>query len=145
MRVKVREELDVTAPINLRRLSPVMKIYAGFLTMWYNTSFYKTGLHKRQEDENIRMMQRDENLKDLLLAQIYNELINNRTLNERGEECSVVYLSVDSKYRKSLERVIHHKDFLPYDVEIVQENSDLRLAFHDMPYLLKVSKKIVKG
>lgn len=145
MRVKIRNELDVTAPVNLRKLKPLTKIQAGFITMWHNTEWYRTGLNKKIEEENLRRMQQDEMLKDLILSQIYRELIKDTTMKEHGKVCQSVILSIDAKYRFSLKRILTHKDFLPYNIEMVPENADLRKAFKDMPYLIKVSKKVVRG
>jgi hypothetical protein len=145
MRVKIRRELDVEASVNLRKLKPLGKIQAGFLTMWHNTDFYKTGLNRRLEEDNIRLMQRDEKLKDLLLAQIYKELIRNTSMSGKDEVCKSVVISVDASYKYSLKRVLKHKDFLPYSIELVPENTDVRKAFKDMPFLIRVSKKVVRG
>jgi hypothetical protein len=90
-------------------------------------------------------MQRDEKLKDLLLAQIYKELIRNTSMSGKDEVCKSVVISVDASYKYSLKRVLKHKDFLPYSIELVPENTDVRKAFKDMPFLIRVSKKVVRG
>lgn len=143
MKTFIRNELDLTKPVNLRRLTPLMKIYAGVVTMWHNTEFYTLRLNKQLEEENLKNIRRDERLKGVILTQIYKELGKNQTLQEKGKVCQTIIISVDAKYQKALQRVLSHKDFLPYTIEIVKENEDIRKAFSDMPVLIKVSKRVI--
>ena len=143
MRVKVRNELDFDQKINVRKLSPLMKIYAGIVVQWRETEFYHRKLNKSLESVAIQQMQRDEKLKEVLLAQIFKELNANSQLEEEGKQCKSIVVSVEAKYRESLERVLKHRDFLPYRIKFVEENGDLRIAFKDMPYLLLVEKRMV--
>jgi len=143
MRVQIRNALDLSAPVNLRRLSPAMKVYAGIVAMYRNTEFYKRGLHKKLEASVVKGMQEDEMLKEALLAMIFKELDSNSSLEKEGKVCRSMVISVDASKKKSLDRVIGHNDFLPYQIQYVQENRDIRLAFKNMPFLIRVSKKIV--
>ena len=143
MRVKIRDELDFRQKINVRKLSPLMKIYAGLVTQWHETSIYKRKLNKSLENEAVQQMQRDDRLKEVLLAQIFRELNANTQLESEGKVCQSIVVSVEAKYKKSLDRVLRHRDFLPYRIRYVEENEDLRKAFKDMPYLLKVEKRKV--
>lgn len=141
----VRKELDLQQPVNLRRLSPVMKIYAGFMSKMMETKFYKTALNKRKEEEYALRTQRDERLKEVLLAVIYRELNSNETMKEYEEECVEMIVCVKSNFIHSLDRIIRHKEFLPYDIVKVEEEADLRVAFPDMPILLCISKKSLQN
>lgn len=143
MRVFVRYELDVSQPINLRRLSPVMKIYAGAVTKFHESKMYQTQQHKRQEAAHAEQVKKDELLKDYLLALMYRELTENKTLGQKDLLCSEIVISIHSEYRSSLQRVLKSSDFVLYNVTEVEENSDVRKAFKDMPVLLRVSKKSV--
>ena len=143
MKVKIRNELDIDKPVNLKRLKPTMKIYAGIITKWRQTKFYQTAARNRAEAEYTRQVQRDENLKSLLLAQMYRELTNNTTLQSRGEVCQEIILEVNNDYRDSLDRILTHRDFIAYDISRVDENEDIRKAFNNMPILLRVSKKVL--
>lgn len=145
MRYLVRNELDFQKPVNLRRLSPMMKIYAGIVSKWHETNYYLTNLHKRQEAAYAAQVQRDEKLKEALLVQIFKELNNNHSMKAKGEECDEVILCVQSKFIHSLDRILTHKDFLPYIIAKVPEDPDIRLAFPEMPVLVKVQKKKLKG
>lgn len=141
----MRNELDVTKPVNLRRLTPLMKIYAGIMSKWNATDWHKTRLNERLEIAHALQVEKDEKLKEALLVQIYKELNDNHTLSDYNEICREVVLCVQSDFIHSLDRVLKHKDFLPYVVTKVSENADVRLAFPDMPVLLRVSKKTVGG
>lgn len=143
VRVKVRQELDFEQKINVRKLSPLMKIYAGIVVRWRETEFYRRKLNRSLEDEAVLQMQKDEQLKEILLAQIFKELGSNSRLESEGKQCKSIVISVEAKYHKSLERVLKHRDFLPYRITFVSENADLRKAFKDMPYLLSVEKRLV--
>ena len=145
MQYFVRKELDVSEPINLRKLSPSMKIYAGVLSGWHNTRYYKKKYAKRKEIEEQVRIQKDERLKDYLLAMIYKEL-DNQTISKRlqtGEECLEVIIQVNSVSIYSLNRVLKSKEFLPYKIERIQEEKDFRIAFPDMPVLIRVQKLVL--
>lgn len=141
MQYFIRKELDMDSPINLRRLSPMMKVYAGFMSKWRETKYYKTKYNKRKEADYALRVKHDECLKESLLALIYKELNNNESLQKYGEECTSVILQVKSKFIYSLDRVLKSKEFLPYLIERVEEDADLRLAYPDMPILLRVCKR----
>ncbi len=141
MRYLIRRELDLDQPINLRRLSPAMKIYAGLASKWRETSFYKTKLNKRLEADYAARVKRDEKLKEALMVVIYKELDNNSLLSSRGEESQELIICVKSNFIHSLDRILTHKDFLPYVITKVEEDPDIRKAFPEMPILIKVSKK----
>lgn len=145
MRVKIRDVLDLNKPINVKRLSPVMKVYAGIMVRWRESSAYKRKLDKSLEAEAIMRMQKDEQLKQILLAQIHRELNTNTNLKQEGKVCKSIVISVAASHNKSLTRVLNHKDFLPYEIKRIPENEDIRKAFKDMPYLIEVSKKLVQG
>lgn len=145
MQYFVRKELDVSEPINLRKLSPSMKIYAGVLSSWHNTRYYKKKYAKRKEIEEQVRIQKDERLKDYLLAMIYKEL-DNQTISKRlqtGEECLEVIIQVNSVSIYSLNRVLKSKEFLPYKIEKIPEEKDFRIAFPDMPVLIRVQKLVL--
>ena len=144
MRIKIRNSLNVDSQVNLRKLSPLMKIQAGLTVMWHNTEMYKRELRKKTEASTILRMQQDQRLKEMLLSQIYKELDSNTTLKENGKICESIIVSVDASMKKSLDRVITHSDFLSYEFEMIEENPDIRIAFKDMPYLVRVRKKSVR-
>lgn len=144
MKVLIRKELCVDTPVNLRSLSPLMKVYAGIALSWHQSNWYQKREHQRQEKEHAEQVQRDNKLKDGILLSLYRELINNTTLDGK-DVCNTMIISVDNKYRDSLSRILSHKDFLAYDIEEVEEDSNLRLAFPNMPTLLRFSKKTIQG
>ena len=77
-------------------------------------------------------------------------LNQNRTLGKKELVCNEVIITVDAKFLPSLRRLLPnlfssegepHKDFLPFTIERVQENADIRRAFSDMPILLRATAK----
>jgi len=152
MRVKVREKLDLDKPINLKRLGPKDKVVAGILSQIRHTSLYKSLKRKKEEEAYVEQTKNDEMLKNYILAYLYSELSQNKTLSQYGKECSEVILSLNHKYEDSLKRILPNlynpesepsKDFIAFDILRVEENPDLRLAFADMPILLKAQKKVL--
>lgn len=143
MRIRIRNELNVDMPVNLRRLTPAMKLYAGLMAKVHDSKFYQTNLHKNEERAHAQQVQRDESLKDALLAVFYRELVTNKALESKGDTCESILVSVPGKYKKSLKRILMQKDFLIYNIELIEENSDIRLAFPDMDVLIRASKKEV--
>lgn len=143
MKVEIRKELNVDVPVNLRRLSPFMKLYAGFMVKVHESKWYQTNKHKKEEQAHALQVKQDERLKDALLAIMYRELVDNKTLRDRDDVCQEITIAVDSRHVKSLDRIINHKDFIIYDIQRISENPDLRKAFPTMQVLLRVSKKAV--
>lgn len=143
MKIKIRDELNVDEPINLRRLKPRIKLYAGFMVKIHESRWYKTGRHKKEEQDYARQVQQDERLKNALLAVFYRELVDNKTLSDKKDTCKEITVSIESKYQKSLDRILKQKDFIMYDIKRVEEQPDIRKAFPDMAIILQVSKKVV--
>jgi hypothetical protein len=143
MRVKIRNRLNVDKPVNLKRLDPYMKVYAGIMAKYHSSEFYRKKLNKKLEESAIRQMQNDDTLKNAILAQIYRELELNKTLQSDEKLCSGVTISVDPVQKNALDRILRHRDFLPYGIERIPENADIRLAFYDMPYMIRVRKRTV--
>ncbi len=141
MRVEIRQELDVDSPVNLRKLSPSMKLYAGFMAKLHNSKWYQTSMKRKEEAEHAARIREDESLKNALLATLYRELMTNKTLESKDDVCKEVVLSVDPRYTESLHRILAHKDFIIYDIAIVEENPDLRRAFPDMSIVLRAGKR----
>lgn len=141
MQYFVREELNLDAPINLKRLSPAMKLYAGFMCKWRETKMYKNSYNKRKEAEHAARVQKDEKLKESLLVIIYKELDNNESMQKHGEECVELVLCIKSNFIHSLDRILTHSEFLPYEITKVPETRDFRVAFPEMPVILRVCKK----
>lgn len=150
MRVHVRSVLDTDKNINLRRLSAKDKILAGIITQWKNTTVYKNNSQRKKEAEYLKQLKQDEDLKNILLAIMYRELVQNKTLDSKGKICESIIIEVNHQYEASLGRLFPNlfgnpgetnKDFLSYDVLRVEENADLRVAFKDMPIRLLCSKK----
>lgn len=152
MRVRVRSTIDLDKPINLKRLGPVDKIYAGIISQWRSHKFYKSSKRKKEEAAYVEQTKRDETVKSYILAYLYGELSQNNTLKTLGRTTQSIVIEVNQKYEDSLKRLLPNlydptkepgKDFVAFDVERVEENSDIRRAFPDMPILLRATKKVL--
>ena len=126
IRVKVRSIVDTDKQVNLNELKPVDKVIAGFVSQWHQTKFYKN------------MVKRES-------AFTHAELNKNASLAKHDTKCVEIVLAIDAKYKESLGRVMQRKDFISYNLELIEENSDMRKAFNNMPIPLKITKKVVGG
>lgn len=145
IRVKVRSIVDTDKPVNLKELKPVDKVVAGFISQWHQTSFYKKIKRKESEEEYAKLSKMDESLKETILTYVYAELNRNTSLSRYDTKCVELVLAINAKYKDSLGRIMHHKDFLPFNLELIEENGDMRRAFNNMAILLKITKKVVGG
>lgn len=117
----------------------------GIISQWHQTNFYIRKKRKENEQEFARIAKMDESLKETILAYIYSELNKNNSLESKNKKCKEIILSIDPSYVDSLGRIMHHKDFMQFNLSLVKENSDMRKAFSNMAVLLKVNKKTVGG
>lgn len=155
MRVLIRKEIDVEKQINLRRLKPLTKIFVAIRKQFSESSFYKSSVIRKQEEYQRRLTLEEENLKEAILMKIYKELIQNNSLKDKNEEAKEIIITIDSKYGKLLfeqydeqgnlakKGLLANNEFLPYNIVRVKEHSDLRIAFKQMPYMFRVSKRII--
>ena len=145
IRVKVRSIVDTDKQVNLNELKPVDKVIAGFVSQWHQTKFYKNMVKRESEQEFARITKMDEQLSETILAFTHAELNKNGSLAKHDTKCVEIVLAIDAKYKESLGRVMQRKDFISYNLELIEENSDMRKAFNNMPIPLKITKKVVGG
>ena len=128
-----------------RVAKPVDKVIAGFVSQWHQTKFYKNMVKRESEQEFARITKMDEQLSETILAFTHAELNKNASLAKHDTKCVEIVLAIDAKYKESLGRVMQRKDFISYNLELIEENSDMRKAFNNMPIPLKITKKVVGG
>lgn len=145
MKVKLRDVLDFNSPINLRKLPPKLKIYAGIVSSYHESDSYKQKVNQAMEKTNIERMKKDEQLKEIILAQIFKAFSDESELKKRDKVCESVILKIPAVHKKALDRILEHREFMSYNISYIPENDDIRKAFPDMPYLLRVSGKILGG
>lgn len=90
-------------------------------------------------------LEREENLKTILLYHIYNDLVKNRNkaIREHKQVARTIIIEVEREFEDILDNVIRGKDFLSYNIDRIQENGDMLLAQPNLPMRLKVSKKVL--
>lgn len=153
MRVVLRNVIDVTQPINLRKLSPLSKVIVAIKKEWQSSSFVQTSQRNREDASHRERVKKEETIKQMILTQLYQELSKSRSLSSRNLETSSVVIAVKPEYKDILfdeldkagntihVGILNHSDFSQYDMIRIQENSDMRKAFPDMPILFKCSRK----
>jgi len=142
LRVEVRKELSLENP-NLKEISATDKIALAIKSKLYESKFYKNSVKKKMDAEQRKRLQRISQLKESLLVRLYAELTEDTTLKKKGLHTKYVRLIVRQSYADILDEVLTHKEFLPYEIGRVPENSDIRLAFPDMPIILNVERKML--
>lgn len=142
MRVEVRKELSLENP-NLKEISATDKIALAIKSKLYESKFYKNSVKKKMDAEQRKRLQRISQLKESLLVRLYAELTEDATLKKKGLHTKYVRLIVRQSYADILDEVLTHKEFLPYEIERIPENADVRLAFPDMPIILNVERKML--
>ena len=155
MRAVVRKEVDVDQPLNLRRLSAFQKIAVSLRKEWKSTVFYRNSDLARERVAHQKKIAREENAKGAILSKVYTELIRKADAYEDVGTISEVTIAVDASFSDILfdrydndgdlvyKGILNHSDFAQYDIEVVKENHDVRLAFPHMQYLIRFRKKVV--
>ena len=148
MRAVIRKEVDVDQPLNLRRLSPLQKITVSLRKEWKSTSFYRNADLARERVAHQKKIAREEDAKRAILGKA-DARKDVGTIDE-------VIVAVDASFSDILfdrynsdgellyKGILNHSDFAQYDIEVIQENHDIRLAFPHMQYLLRFRKKVVQ-
>lgn len=156
MRAVIRKEVDVDQPLNLRRLSPLQKITVSLRKEWKSTSFYRNADLARERVAHQKKIAREEDAKRAILGKVYTELIRKADARKDVGTIDEVIVAVDASFSDILfdrynsdgellyKGILNHSDFAQYDIEVIQENHDIRLAFPNMQYLLRVRKKVVQ-
>ena len=156
MRAVIRKEVDVDQPLNLRRLSPLQKITVSLRKEWKSTSFYRNADLARERVAHQKKIAREEDAKRAILGKVYTELVRKADARKDVGTIDEVIVAVDASISDILfdrynsdgellyKGILNHSDFAQYDIEVIQENHDIRLAFPHMQYLLRFRKKVVQ-
>lgn len=138
MRVFMREVVDLDKPLNMKKLNWKEKIRVSIAMEIRGTKLYQYADKKAKDKEAAYQVFVEDSLKNALLAQIYHGF----TLE--GREVKEVFLEVKREYESALARVLRHKEFSVYLIQRVPENQDIRVAYPDMPILLKCKRQILE-
>lgn len=119
--------------LDLSKLHGLSKIKAAIRYSINETDLMKKKREKESSKALTERMRSIENLKSVMLYQIGSTLEN-----DKGVSVTEIRLSVDRGFDSILDDVINSSDFLPYDIERVEENSDYLISFPDIPIVLEV-------
>lgn len=146
MRCKMRTEveLDEDGMADLRQLSTVEKITTSIRISFRNTKMAKNRRQREIENAYRKSVEEEDGLKSVLLQRIYNELVRNNFLGKKGLHTKDITLAVDARMEDVLRRIIKHKDFVSYDIVILEPNPDVKKCFLDTPILVNVRKKVIR-
>ena len=99
IRVTVRKEIDVTEPINGRRLSALNNIIVGYKLSISNSKFFMSKRNKREKERKLKRINREETVKMVLLTRMYQELTLDKTLKSKGKHTKSITISINAKYK----------------------------------------------
>lgn len=147
MRVLLRKEISDKHP-NLRKLKPLTKIMVAVKLKYQDSSFYKNNKKKKDAEVFKRRAKEEECIKNSILKQINDGF-------QKDKSIEWIVLEVDIRYSRLLfdrysddgdliyRGLLSSDEFYPYSVTRIRENHDIRVAFKNMPMLLKVRKREV--
>ena len=143
MRVFMRYSVNIDKPVELHELKPLQRIITGIRYQIREVDIYKKHMEKKREQEFVAKMQREEKLKDVINAYIYNDLVKNKNpeIRKRKKVAAVLGLCIDRSFEDILDDVKNSKDFISFNIERVPENKDALLANPSLPIRLRISKK----
>lgn len=119
--------------LDLSKLHGLNKIKTAIRYSINETDFMKKKREKESSKALTERMRSIENLKSVMLYQLGSTLEN-----DKGVSVTEIRLSIDRGFDSILDDVINSSDFLPYDIERVEENSDYLISFPDIPIVLEV-------
>lgn len=151
MRTLIRETLQIDRGVNLEELPVKDKLYAGALSWVQNFSLYRKYRAEKESTLLKEKAEKDAVVRQQLLSEIAQHLNN-------SEENKVIYVAVDASLKQSLFRVLGLDSngnpmeganvsalFNEYNLSLVAENHDMRIAFDNMPYVVQCYKKHLNG
>jgi hypothetical protein len=145
MRVKLREIVDASAPVDLDSLTPLQKLTVGIKRRIYEYDFYKRRQDRKAEAESRARAEREDFLKGALLTHAHIQLVENREMSLMGSKCIAINVIVPRSYEKDLRNIVWHKDFLSYEIKIFDCDPDLLLSYPDLPIIVGMKIKGVGG
>lgn len=151
MKVTIRREVDITKPINLRRLKPLDKIKTAIRKEISVSNFFINSRKTREQKAHRERIAKEDTAKEIILSKIYQELILGRSVN--GEPVRDIVIAIDSEFKDVIfdetnvkgevirKSIFAHSDFSHYNIEMAIEDPDIRLSFPKMPYVFRCSRK----
>lgn len=145
MRVWMRNQVDVNKPIDLHTLKPWERIITSILYQVQDLDLYKKRKERENEKAFMAKMEREEKLKDTLLAYIYNDLVKNRNpqIRKKRKVAEKITLAIDRSFDDVLDEVLSGKDFVSFNIRRIQESPDILLANPSLPIMIEFSKKVL--
>jgi hypothetical protein len=123
-------------------LKPLNKISISIGAWYTGLDFYKRQQEAKEEAETIKRVQREEELKTVLLSKIHLALNQNYYFQTEGKTTTAVVIPVPRKLRDELDEILKHKEFLGYNIEVTKTVKDAQHLFESFPIFLKVSDKV---
>ena len=140
MRIKVGRVVDVDAEVNLVDLSPLDRIIAAVTNAYRNTNIYRRRFAETEERRQEQLRKVRDSLTDNLVAMIVPNLVDNKLLGEKGDECKAILIEVPHRFNYCLAEVVQGHEFDAYEITIIPP-SKLLSKFAKPPSLLYIENR----
>ena len=145
MRVFLRDVVDISQNVDMQSLGYAERIITSIRYQFNQSKYFTRRRRKLEEQKTMIRLEREENLKTILLYHIYNDLVKNRNkaIRQHKQVAKTIVIEVEREFEDILDNVIKGKDFLSYNIYRIQENPDMLLAQPNLPIRLRISKKVL--
>lgn len=145
MKVFLRDVVDINQNVDMQSLGYMERIITSIRYQINQSKYFARKRRKLEEQETMIRLEREENLKTILLYYIYNNLVKNKNkaIRQHKQVAKTIVIEVEREFNDILDTVIKGKDFLSYNIKKIEENPDMLLAQPNLPMRLKISKKVL--
>jgi hypothetical protein len=144
MVVLLRNKVDISKEFSREGLSFFQQIGAAWTLLVNESKYMKKSRRMKAEKAKRERLVKEEKLKEVLIITLYNCLMQNSQLKDRGMDTSWVDIAVDRRYIDICQNVLKYKDFSVYQISDVTLDPDLIRAFgDDIPYIFRASRKVI--
>ena len=135
--------IDDSIDIDSTNITPGEKLKIGVILAFKNSKVFKP-FKDRKAMRELRLYQENVlKLKQSIIPLIHLELVNNKSLDEKGYVAKSMILRISSKYRKELDEVLASRELNGFIIKKLHVNDDLNKSFDNMPLFVEVTKKEV--
>ncbi|MDU8988502.1 MAG: hypothetical protein E7H54_04915 [Clostridium perfringens] len=153
MKVPYKKIIDITKPLDKSKLTTWEKISVAIRYKWYYGR-YATRSRKKASDEALKAyLEEFENFKNYISIQLKLALEKNKYA--RGMTVTVgnkimpvhtesVILSISRSCERFMEDLQNSGDFISYDIEPIEVDSDMVKSFSNLRILVMFTKKAIR-
>lgn len=143
MRVKIRQVVDPSRVPDISKLDPIPSLVVAFKQWYRQSNRYARKMEKELTKENKIRIQKEELLKEELITVIVKTLDEGE--NNSDNSLDSIILSINREAEKELRSILSHKDFVAYNITILDCDRDMLRSFPTIPLRIQVRTKVLRG